>query len=147
MVAPLARLCQKHVGNDGHADRAPMVVRKVHAPDADRGSDAHQIRPRQESSFGDRAKVVDLQFDSREPSRTVEVAVEGSAHGRIGDTRRDASVQRALTVEQLGPYAALDGYTITMQTHQLESQQIIEGVPREKLLDEFVAAFGVAQVW
>src|SRR5262245_5422541 len=116
-----------------------MVIREVHPPDADRGSDAHEMRPRQQSSFGDRTKVVDLQFDSREPPRTIKVAVEGGADGRIGDARRDASVQRALAVEQLRPYAALDGYTIAMQTHQLESQEMIEGVPREKLLDEFAA--------
>ncbi len=146
MDVPLA-LRQEHVSDDGHADCSPLSVREVHAPDADGGSDAHQMRPGQQSAFGDRAEVVDLQFDRSEAPRAIEVTVQGGAHGRVGDARGNAAMQRALAVEQLGPDAAPDGDAIAMQAHQFEPQQMIERVPGEKFLDQFGAALGVAQVW
>ena len=145
--SPVLGLPQEHVGDDGHADSSPMVVRKVHAPDADRGSNANQMRPRQQSSFGDRTEVVDLQFDGGESSRPGEMTLQGGADGRIGEARRDASVQRTPAVQQFGSYAAPDGHTIAMHAHQFESQQVIKGVPGEEISDEFGAAPEVAQVW
>ena len=147
MDVPLARLRQKHVSDDGDADGAPMGVSKFDAPDTDRGPNAHQVRPRHEAAFGDRAKVVDLQFDGGEFARSIEVTVERGTDGRVGDARRDASMQRALAVEQLGPDAAVDGDAVAVEAHEFESQQMVEGVPGEKFLNEFLATFGVAQVW
>ena len=143
----LLALCQKHVGDDGHAGGSPMAVRKVYAAHADRGSNAHQMRPGQQSSFRDRTEIVDLQFDGGETSRALEMTVQSRADGCVCNARRDASVQRTLAVEQLRPYAALDGHTIAMHAHQFESQQVIKGVPGEEISDEFGAAPEVAQVW
>ena len=145
--SPVLRFSQKHVGHDGHADGSPMVVRKVYAPDADRGSNAHQTRPRKQSSFRNGTEVVDLQLDGGETSRPGKMTVQGGADGRVGDTRRDASVQRTMAVQQFRTYVALDGHTIAMHAHQFESQQVIEGVPCEEISNDFGAAPGVAQVW
>jgi hypothetical protein len=35
-----------HVGDDRNADASSMVIRQVHPPDADRGSNPQQIGPR-----------------------------------------------------------------------------------------------------
>ena len=140
-------LPQKHVGDDGHAGGSAMAVRKVYAAHADRGSNAHQMRPGQQSSFGNWTEIVDLQFDGGETSRALEMTVQSRADGCVCNARRDASVQRTLAVEQLRPYAAPDGHTIAMHAYQFESQQVIGGVPGEKFLDEFGTAPGVAKAW
>ena len=147
MDLPLTRLRQKHVGDNSNSDVAPMGIRKFDAPDTDRGPDAHQVRPRHETAFGNRAEVVDLQFDGGEFARSIEVTVERGADGRVGDARRDASMQRARAVQQLGPDAAADGDAVAVEAHEFESQQMVEGVPGEKFLDEVLATFRVAQVW
>ncbi|HKA01462.1 MAG TPA: hypothetical protein VKE70_33350, partial [Candidatus Solibacter sp.] len=72
--------------------------------------------------------------------------IESEANRRIGHARRETSVQCAMAVEQLGPYTALDGNAVAMQTYELESQQMIEGLPAKKVLEQFYAALGVAQV-
>jgi len=141
------RLRQQHVCDDRYPDRAPMVVLKFHPAHADRRPDSHQMRPCQQPPLCDRPEVVDLQLDRGEPSHPIEMPLQSGTNHRIGDARRNASVQRALAVEQLGPDAALDRDAIAMQPHQFEPEQMIEGMPGQKFLDELVAAFGVAQVW
>ena len=43
--------------------------------------------------------------------------------------------------------AALDGETVAMLAHQLESEQMIERVPSQKFSNALRLAVSVAQVW
>src|SRR5579872_6767823 len=89
---------QNHVGDDGYTDASPMVIGQIHAPYADRGSNPHQMRPRQQSSFGDRTEIVHLHFNGCETTRSGKILMQRAANGRVGDTRAHAAVQRTSAV-------------------------------------------------
>jgi hypothetical protein len=137
---------QRHVGDDRHTDASPMVIRQIHAPYADRGSTPHQPRPRQQSSFGNRAEIVHLHFNGCETPRSGKMLMQRAADSRIGDTGADPTVQRTRAVHQFGTQAALNSETIAMHPHQLESQQVIERVACEKISNALCLTFGIAQV-
>ena len=56
-----------------------------------------------------------------------------AAHGRIGEARGDAAVQRTRAVQQIGPHPALDGDAVAVNAHQLEAKQVIERMPGEEI--------------
>jgi hypothetical protein len=138
---------QDHVGDNCQAHASTLVIREVHLPHADSGSNAHEARPRQQPSFRDRTEVVDLKLDGGETARTGETVMERGADGRIRDTRRDASMQRTGAIQQFGTHAALDGEAIAVRAHQLKSQQVIERVTGEEISNVLGFAFGGAQVF
>jgi hypothetical protein len=136
---------QQHVGDDRHADVAPLMVAEIHLPHADCRSHPHQPRARQQSSFGDRPEVVYLQLDGGEAAHSFKPVIQRSAHRRIGDTRGDASMQRTSAVQQFGTHTALDGDAIAMRPNQLKSEQMIEGVTGQQTSSLFDLLLGIAQ--
>jgi hypothetical protein len=137
---------QNHVSDDCHTDASPMVIRQIHAPYTDRGPNPYQPRPRQQTSFGNRTEIVHLHFNSCETPCSGKMPMQRAAHGSVGNTRAHTAVQRARAVHQLGAQAALNGETVTVHTHQLESQQVIERVACEKISNVSCLPFGIAQV-
>jgi len=138
---------QNHVGDDCYAHASPMGIGKIHLADTNCRANAQKSRPREQPSFCDRTKVIDLQLDRREAALAVKVPVERAAYRRIRDTRRDAAVQRARAVQQLRTDSALDGDAVAMHAYQLESQQVVERMPGEQFADMLSLSFEVAQVW
>lgn len=137
---------QKHIGGDRHSHFAPMAIGKIHLPHRDRRTGAQEPRPSQQAAFGDRPEVVDLQFDSCETARSAKLVLERGPHRRVRQARRDAAVDRSGAVQQFRTHPAADRDAIAMYPDQLESQQMVECVTREKVDSLLTAAFRVGQV-
>ena len=128
-------LGEHHVGDYGYSDGAALGVFEIDLAYGDGGTYSHEAGAGQEAAFGHGPEVVHLHFDGSEAAGSVEVLVEGTADGSIGDARGDSAVHRAGAVQQLRAHPALDGQAVAMGADELQAKQVIEGVLREQVAE------------
>src|SRR5262249_24140056 len=135
------------ISGDRESHGALVLVEHVNSPNYDGGTNSHQVRSRDKNAFGYRLKVVHFEFDGRKPPRAAKPMIEGDADRRVGHTGRDATVQHAGSVHQVGTEAALDSNAVAMSTDQFNTEQVVEcALPQERFRLSFIRCFFRTQV-